>query len=145
MPNRISLALPAAANCPASMDLSELFDLEDKIVHGPDNTALGVVTVIPNSLYVTTPGSGITDETIQNAIDLANVGDTVNIEAGTFNEAVFITTAGLQLVGAGSGSTIIDYTGFTGHNNGGVYLINDVELRGVTSCRRRGIARRVMA
>ena len=44
--------------------------------------------------------------TIQSAVNAANSGDTINVAAGTYNEAVYITK-GIALVGAGSNSTTI--------------------------------------
>ena len=45
--------------------------------------------------------------TIQAAIDSATTGDIINVAAGTYIEDVTITTDGIELVGAGSSSTII--------------------------------------
>lgn len=51
---------------------------------------------------------------IQQAIDAASDGDTINIAAGTYNESLSIVDKRIVLSGAGSGSTIIDGGGAAG-------------------------------
>ncbi len=88
---------------PSAMSLSELFDLEDRITHAIDDAAydsLGIV--VADNLYVTQLSSSI-----QNGIDAATAGDTLYVQAGTFTENLTVDKT-LQILGAGSGLTILE-------------------------------------
>jgi parallel beta-helix repeat protein len=56
---------------------SELFDIEDKITHKLDDTALGLVRVKATNVYVSTTGS------LERGIAAAEDGDVVNVEGGS--------------------------------------------------------------
>jgi hypothetical protein len=84
--------------------LADDFSIEDKMYHAPDNAASGLIRVVAGHVFVTTPGTGTSDETIQNAVNAATAGDTVNVEAGVFKENVSINKA-LTLLGANAGVT----------------------------------------
>jgi hypothetical protein len=70
---------------------------------------LGIFTflLVPNvqSVTLTVCGSGCNSTTIQGAIDLANSGDTIEVDAGTYNEQVVINKS-LTVQGVGD-TTII--------------------------------------
>ena len=53
-----------------------------------DDPSVGLIRFRPNELFVTTPGTGLSDETIQNAVDAATAGNTIYVDSGTFNEGV---------------------------------------------------------
>jgi len=55
--------------------------------------------------------SGSPFKTITKALSLANPGDTINIAAGTYSETVVITQNNITIIGADSGTTIIDPVG----------------------------------
>ncbi len=83
---------------------AQLFSVEDKIVHKIDRANYGFVNFKANNVYVT-PGSffvpgGTNTPSIQRGIDAAANGFTVNVAAGTFNEAVTVnkevTVSGAQ-------------------------------------------------
>ncbi|MFO0949791.1 MAG: right-handed parallel beta-helix repeat-containing protein [Isosphaeraceae bacterium] len=106
---------------PAVATLPQLFAIEDKMFHGPDNGTSGIVYVVANNVYVTTPAASPTvgnpnNETINNAVTTANPGNVVNVADGTFNEDVLITKYLTLLSANGSGSTTINgvSTGYTG-------------------------------
>ncbi|MDZ4657266.1 MAG: right-handed parallel beta-helix repeat-containing protein [Bythopirellula sp.] len=87
--------------------LADAFAIENRLRHEVDagNAAAGLIRVVNNTLYVTTPGAevGISDETIQGAIDAAMAGDTIHVQAGTFNEYVVVDKQ-LTLLGAQAGT-----------------------------------------
>ena len=83
--------------------LADDFAIESKMFHSTDNGTSGVVSWVADALFVTTPGTGASDESIQNAIDVADAsGDTIHVQAGTYNESVVITK-NVNLRGAGAG------------------------------------------
>ena len=91
----------------ATATLAQNFAIEDKIVHKVDNISLGLVRVKASEIFVTT-NSG----SIQRGIDAASVGNTVNVDAGTFSENVAVNKY-VSLIGAGSGAsdTVVTATG----------------------------------
>ncbi|MEZ6073122.1 MAG: right-handed parallel beta-helix repeat-containing protein [Pirellulales bacterium] len=82
------------------------FRIEDKLFHAPDDSASGLVRIVGGALFVTTPGTGASDESIQRGVDAATGGDTVYVEAGTFTEQVSISKD-ITLEGQGAGATMI--------------------------------------
>lgn len=141
----VTLDIDASANnfgvaggvlAPASMSLAEKFELEDKIVHAVDVGTLGFVTVVAGEVYVTQDSFFApltTGPSIQRGVDVSSVGGTVHVEAGTYLEDLLIATEGVKVIGAGSGTTTLDYATQPGNNNGGVSIVaDDVELRGIT-------------
>ncbi|MFT3883717.1 MAG: right-handed parallel beta-helix repeat-containing protein [Gemmatales bacterium] len=63
--------------------LTDNFRIEDRLYHAPDNAASGLIRVVTGNVYVSQPGTGANDESIQLAINAASVNDTVNLERGT--------------------------------------------------------------
>lgn len=94
-----------AAN--ASATTADLFGIEDVVYHALDNASSGLVSIKPGHLFVTTPGTGASDETIQRAINAASSGHTINVQAGTFAEALTVNKT-LTFRGANAG---VDPTG----------------------------------
>ncbi len=78
--------------------LIDPFLIEDKIVHAPDTGTTGLIRVIAGHVYVTSPGTGPTDESIQAAINAASSGDTINVASGTFVGNLIVDKS-LNLVG----------------------------------------------
>ena len=87
--------------------LADDFRIEDKVFHGPDDSASGVVSWVADTLFVSMPGSGVNDELIQNAIDVATAGDTIHVEAGTYvDSAQIVVGTDVTIIGEGESSTI---------------------------------------
>ncbi len=71
-------------------------------------------------------------DTISNGIEGVNDGGTVNVAAGTYNEALNVNKP-VTLIGAGIGQVTIDLAGQSGYNNAGIYVSADnVALQGFT-------------
>jgi len=86
----------------ATATLAQNFAIEDKIVHAIDVPGVGFVRVKAGNVFVT-PNSFFSPTTttpsIQRGVDAASVGDTVNVEAGTYAGNVtinkYLTLAGV--------------------------------------------------
>ena len=84
-----------------TFDIANNFRIEDKMHHRVDTDLAisnGLITWVANNLYVTDAG---TDHSIQRGIDSATAGNTVNVEAGTYNENVNVNKS-LTILGQGS-------------------------------------------
>ena len=86
-----------ARNCtfnsvlPSSMNITQLFDLEDFIFHYIDDPSNGFVYVNSNNTYVTTNSFSAPDfptPQIQRGIDAASAGFTVNVRAGDYGKQI---------------------------------------------------------
>ena len=92
--------------------LADNFRIEDKMHHkvDTDNTSAGTIYWVAQNVYVTGPliAPVSTDSSIQQGINAAANGDTVNVEAGIYTEPLNIDTrSNLTLLGAGRTSTLI--------------------------------------
>ena len=77
---------------PGDNTLADLYAVEDKIADAIDVSSFGLVRLPAGNVYVT-PNSffvpaGTTTPSIQRGIDAASIGDTVNVEAGMYNDVV---------------------------------------------------------
>lgn|GEM_PF-2601873 len=104
------------------MSADELFDLEDLITHKMDNSAYGrVMFGAPGNFYVTVLTG------IQNAINAANDGDTINVDKGTYNESVTVNKD-VTLRGYRAGESAIGRTGdesIVDPNSPGFHIVVD--------------------
>jgi len=78
--------------------------IEERTWHGVDDTTYGPVYWVAGNLYVASPES-----TIQNAIDVATAGDTINVCAGTYAESLNVSKS-LNLHGAQAGVNVAGRT-----------------------------------
>lgn len=85
---------------PATASLTQLFDIERTIYHGADNSAYGLVRVVPGSAYVESSANPAA------AIASTAAGDTVYVEPGDYTSRGTITIPAnrphLTLSGAGA-------------------------------------------
>ena len=79
--------------------LADDFAIEDRTSHLLDAAGVGLVTWVANNLFVTTNTLGL-----QAAIDAATAGDTIDIEAGLYDEVVTVNKA-LTIEGPNVGTT----------------------------------------
>ena len=90
-----------------TFDQSNNFRIEDRMFDRVNNSSSGLITWVPNNVFVSAVGtgpSGMTDSNIDRAIDAIGSGGVVNIEAGTFAQSVTIDRA-VTLIGSGDGSS----------------------------------------
>jgi hypothetical protein len=70
-------------------NLSQLYDTVDRIIDSVDVGSLGLVRIKANNVYVTIDSFysplGTTAADVQRGVEIATVGDTVNVEAGDYN------------------------------------------------------------
>ncbi len=118
-------ALSASPASTASLSLSQLFDVENKIDHRIDYSALGLVTYASAKKFVTQNSylSGFTTTpSIQRAIDAASSGDSVFVQQGTYAEAIALS-AGISLCGdqlsSSMPTTILDVNNNTAISSSG--------------------------
>ncbi|MFN0159113.1 MAG: InlB B-repeat-containing protein [Bacteroidota bacterium] len=105
----------SGATLPGAMVMADLFSLEDRILHKIDVGTNGVVTVIPNNLYVTLNSffsPTTTTPEIQRGVDAASAGNIVNVSSGNFFNDVLVNK-GITLKGQG-----IDVTTVSGLKTG---------------------------
>jgi hypothetical protein len=92
-----------------TFDEGNNFRIEDKLHHRMDTDLAvtnGLVTWVAGNLYVTAPGVGSTDSNIQRGIDSASSGNTVNLEAGTYDQTA-VANKSITLLGAPAHASII--------------------------------------
>jgi len=104
-----------AGNTGATGTIVQNYAVETKLHHAIDDTTLGFVQIEANTAFVTPTGT----KKIANAITVASAGNTVNIQGGTYNEAVN-DTKGLNLQVNGTDNVIIN--SLTGGGNSTVTL-----------------------
>ena len=113
------------------MDLSELYAVENKIVHAVDQSGLGFVRVKAGNVYVTEDSylAPDTAASIGRAVAVAGDGDTVNVDGGDYVETVqVVVNKDLTIVGTDGKTATTDSIGFDTTNSGdgkGWYLVTD--------------------
>ena len=111
-------------------DFSDLYAVEDKIVHAIDNSSLGLVRVTEGYLYVT-PNSYVSPDTrasLGRAVSAAADGDVIRVQSGEYREnAQIVIDKNLSIIGQ-SQSGVIVKSGFNTTNSGdpkGWFLVGD--------------------
>lgn len=111
----------------AGYDLADPFAIEDRMHHALDDGTSGLITVSEGNLYVTTPGTGASDETIANALAAVTDDDILNIQGGIYNETLLFDSAY-----DASGVTVTGVAGDAANITGGVRFDNDSPIDGIT-------------
>jgi parallel beta-helix repeat protein len=73
--------------------LADDFRIEDRMYHKVDNISSGLITWAANNVYVSAPGTGANDETIQGGINAADPDFIVNVEGGIYTGSVNVNKA----------------------------------------------------
>lgn len=79
------------------LNLTNLFELEDRTLHVMDDAAYGSVQYVPGTWFVTEDSRGI-----QAAVDAASGGNSIYVQAGNYSESVDVNKT-LNLYGANAG------------------------------------------
>ncbi len=90
--------------------LADNFGIEDKMHHRVDTDLAvtnGLITWVTGNVYITTPGIGSTDSTIQRGVDAASSGNTVNVESGLYLESNILIDKPLTVLGQSRTSTVL--------------------------------------
>ena len=105
---RWNTSLSTAAT-PDSVSLAEQFEIEDRILHfvdGHPGVFDGFVETVDGNAYVTTVQNG----SIQRGVDVVDLGGTVNVAAGTYNENIIVNRS-VTVDGQGVGTVVNAGTG----------------------------------
>jgi hypothetical protein len=104
----------------ASLTNAQLFSVESLIIHGMNAGRNGLVRVKAGHLFVipatNNPLNNPVKGNIQSAINLASLGEVINIQNGTYEQDVLVNKA-VTLNGESRTSTVIKGT-YSGNNNG---------------------------
>ncbi|MGE5559656.1 MAG: S-layer homology domain-containing protein [Chloroflexota bacterium] len=96
-----STSSTAAAKAPSALSLADRFLLESAMVHNGKGGKQGFVRILAREILV--DGQGCT---IQQAIDLADAGDVIQVAEGTYPETLNIAKP-VTIKGAGIGKTVV--------------------------------------
>lgn len=113
-----------------AMTAAERLVLEGKLLHKPDNAALGLITYF-NPVHNLTQNTYL--PTIQAAVTAANANDVLELAEATYNERVTVTKS-LTIQGVNKANCIVSGTGLSG-NGSGFYINNgvtDVTIKDLT-------------
>ncbi|MBL0082830.1 MAG: hypothetical protein IPP37_10530 [Saprospiraceae bacterium] len=111
-------------------DETSYFRITDKMYGALDNLPSGLIRFNGTNLYVSAPGTGLSDETIARGNTAAAMtGDKLNIESGTYAELLDATGKDITVV-PGSSPGCVGVTGVI-LNSGDVIQI---EIEGNTAC-----------
>ncbi|EGF27469.1 hypothetical protein RBWH47_03547, partial [Rhodopirellula baltica WH47] len=128
--NQHSAAISAIGNTfqQDSTAITDNFVIENEITHAVDNGTSGLVTWVDGELFVADDGS------IQNAINAASGGDTINLEADANYSGNLVIDKGVSIVGpnsttAGGDVSRADEAVISGRID---VTANDVTIKGVT-------------
>lgn len=101
--------VPVDATAATFLGAADNFAIEDRVLHGIDATGGGIVTWVPNNVYVTVnsfvPPLTLTPS-IDRGIDAVPVNGTVNVGPGVFRENVIVDKA-VEIKGTGAATTTV--------------------------------------
>ncbi|MBK8954457.1 MAG: HYR domain-containing protein [Saprospiraceae bacterium] len=113
-----------------TFDQANLFRQTDRIYGALDDAASGLIRFDGNNLYVSTPGTGSSDESISRAMSAASMsGDNIHIESGSYSEPIDASSKDVTVT-PGSSPGCVTVTGLT--LGGGDEL--EMEINGTTVC-----------
>lgn len=85
-----------------TFDQANNYRRADKMLDILDNGTSGLIRFDGTNLYVSAPGTGLSDETLTNAINASSAGNVINVETGTYTSGI---DASLKAVTLSPGSS----------------------------------------
>ena len=115
--------------------LDQIFNIENRLLDGTDNVGNSLVRLKAGQVYVTAAKNSV-----QNGVSAAAVGDTVNVQAGTYviSSGYINIDKALNLVGQNQGQVIVDARNASTYGlrvtaSNGPVSISNLTLYGVTA------------
>ena len=134
-----------AATSTVAGNLASFYAVEDKLVDAIDSSGLGFIRIHADDVFVASSSEAYSSGAIQRTVNVANSGDTIYVQAGTYvgnvtiNQPLaldgpFASTAGFG-VGRGTGEAVVEPASGSSYLTGNVITVeaSNVTIAGLTT------------